>query len=426
MRVLNVDCQSSFENIVVQVIGELSNKGQPHERFVQTFVLATQPNGYFVLNDIFRYFDVDEQDPEIVDDDAKEADVVAEDPAPKTDSVPESAAEEAQTVETEAVADKVDEKLEAVKDESIAAESDINGAENENESAAESAAESAEPEHTAEAEEPAAPVEEEPKDPEPTPAVTPPKSTPSADAAPAKKTWASLVGTKASSTVPVVPSTGAAAAAAAPTQPKVQRPASQAPAVKTPTEASTDAATNATSAGSQTNGWQTAESSKKARGQQPKGAEGIVHAYIRNVNDKIDARELREVLESFGSLKYFDVSRPKVSQARSVARTEANSLQQCAFIEFQDGAGYAAAVSANPHTISGESIVVEERRLRSGQSGPFNNQFGRGGGSGGGGAAGSGRGRGGAPRESSRGSFSGRGNKNGSAPSRGRGQTPAA
>jgi len=54
--VSTVDSQSSAENgIVVQVVGELSNKGGPWRKFAQTFFLAEQPNGYFVLNDIFRY-----------------------------------------------------------------------------------------------------------------------------------------------------------------------------------------------------------------------------------------------------------------------------------------------------------------------------------------------------------------------------------
>jgi hypothetical protein len=33
----------------------MSNKGEPWKKFVQTFFLAEQPNGYFVLNDIFRF-----------------------------------------------------------------------------------------------------------------------------------------------------------------------------------------------------------------------------------------------------------------------------------------------------------------------------------------------------------------------------------
>ena len=49
----------------------MSNHGDPWRKFVQTFFLAEQPNGYFVLNDIFRFLkeetvegDDDEAEPE--------------------------------------------------------------------------------------------------------------------------------------------------------------------------------------------------------------------------------------------------------------------------------------------------------------------------------------------------------------------------
>lgn len=52
----SVDSQGSAEGgIVVQVIGEMSNRARPWRKFAQTFFLAQQPNGYFVLNDICRY-----------------------------------------------------------------------------------------------------------------------------------------------------------------------------------------------------------------------------------------------------------------------------------------------------------------------------------------------------------------------------------
>ncbi|GAA6041085.1 hypothetical protein JCM8097_004712 [Rhodosporidiobolus ruineniae] len=52
----NVDSQSSAEGgIIVQVIGEMSNANGSWRKFAQTFFLAEQPNGYFVLNDICRY-----------------------------------------------------------------------------------------------------------------------------------------------------------------------------------------------------------------------------------------------------------------------------------------------------------------------------------------------------------------------------------
>ncbi len=37
------------------MLGELSNNGGAWRKFAQTFFLAEQPNGYYVLNDIFRY-----------------------------------------------------------------------------------------------------------------------------------------------------------------------------------------------------------------------------------------------------------------------------------------------------------------------------------------------------------------------------------
>ncbi|BGP47762.1 hypothetical protein JCM10450v2_003627 [Rhodotorula kratochvilovae] len=52
----NVDSQGSAEHgIIVQVIGEMSNANGPWRKFAQTFFLAEQTNGYFVLNDICRY-----------------------------------------------------------------------------------------------------------------------------------------------------------------------------------------------------------------------------------------------------------------------------------------------------------------------------------------------------------------------------------
>jgi len=67
----SVDAQSSANGgIIIQVIGEMSNHGDPWKKFVQTFFLAEQPNGYFVLNDIFRFLKE-----ESTEDDLSEVDV---------------------------------------------------------------------------------------------------------------------------------------------------------------------------------------------------------------------------------------------------------------------------------------------------------------------------------------------------------------
>lgn len=312
VRVLNVDSQASFQNIVVQVIGEMSNKSEPHHKFVQTFVLAEQPNGYFVLNDIFRYLNNDED--EIVEDEPAEAEVPAEEHVSTVVPTAVLEVEKAtEAVDTETAVEKVDTELEDVakgQDE----EPLTNGTES---PAVEEAAEEA---HTTAdlaeepIEEPAEPVNEKPLAPEPSRAPSPPKAptpapipAPIADAAPVKKTWASMVGTKAPA-VPAVP----IAAPAAPSQPKTQRvsqPAQQptTQAILTETAADSDSSP-------QSNGWQMADHGKKQKGAQSVTATaGNTLGYIKNVTEKVDAFLLKETLEKYGKLKYYDVARPRVS-----------------------------------------------------------------------------------------------------------------
>ncbi|KAF8903358.1 hypothetical protein CPB84DRAFT_1774662 [Gymnopilus junonius] len=69
----SVDAQSSLNGgIIIQVIGEMSNHGEEWRKFVQTFFLAEQPNGYFVLNDIFRFLKEETVDSEDASDVAEE------------------------------------------------------------------------------------------------------------------------------------------------------------------------------------------------------------------------------------------------------------------------------------------------------------------------------------------------------------------
>lgn len=85
----SVDAQSSANGgIIIQVIGEMSNKGESWKKFVQTFFLAEQPNGYFVLNDIFRFLKeetVEDEPSEESEPPVQDALVVSEQPpAPAT------------------------------------------------------------------------------------------------------------------------------------------------------------------------------------------------------------------------------------------------------------------------------------------------------------------------------------------------------
>jgi hypothetical protein len=100
-------------------------------------------------------------------------------------------------------------------------------------------------------------------------------------------------------------------------------------------------------------------------------------------------------------------------------------LQNCAFVEFADPAGYAAAVAANPHQIGSEQIVVEERRPRANAYGGNANFTGRGGASRGRGDRAGSQGRGGFQRDAGRGGFAPRGRGGNVAP-KGRSQAQAA
>lgn len=53
--------ESMNGGIIIQVLGELSNAGEPSQKFAQTIFLAPSqpPNGYFVLNNIFKYLKED-------------------------------------------------------------------------------------------------------------------------------------------------------------------------------------------------------------------------------------------------------------------------------------------------------------------------------------------------------------------------------
>ncbi|KDQ09038.1 hypothetical protein BOTBODRAFT_537772 [Botryobasidium botryosum FD-172 SS1] len=91
----SVDAQSSANGgIIIQVIGEMSNNGDPWRKFAQTFFLAEQPNGYFVLNDIFRFLK------EETAGDEESVEEGAEEPAQQDTSHPPNASTYAETLVT--------------------------------------------------------------------------------------------------------------------------------------------------------------------------------------------------------------------------------------------------------------------------------------------------------------------------------------
>jgi hypothetical protein len=85
----------------------MSNRGQTWRKFTQTFFLAEQPNGYFVLNDIFRYLKEEEAD------EADEGEAVEAVPVTKVDVHVDAPIESVEaTKPKEKEVEKVEEKVE--------------------------------------------------------------------------------------------------------------------------------------------------------------------------------------------------------------------------------------------------------------------------------------------------------------------------
>ena len=394
-----MDSQESFKNIVVQVIGEISNKAAAHRKFVQTFVLAEQPKGYFVLNDIFRYVLEDEEE-------EMENGEVAEEAAPtqalEPEPEPTTLTSSADPLQQEHDAEQVDRKLEEeilqksasgldlpsdatpeigpvpteavdIAEDAPAAASVVKGTDEEVADAPEQAAE------TAAAVDEAQP--EKPRDPDPTPIASPSKpakaepvesaaaATPIAPPKPAApKTWANMV---AAHRVPApavpngAPSSNSITSPPGP-QPKAA-PSSTNRSATPPRSENDDVPAKPQQNGN--SGWQMAgsDNSKKQGRQHSQSVTGNqenVLGYVKNVTDKVDASILKTTLAQYGKLVYFDVSRPKVCSGIALSSILLMLGQNCAFVEFADAAAYNAAVAANPHSIGGEQIYVEERRPR--------------------------------------------------------------
>ncbi|CAK7205923.1 hypothetical protein SEUCBS139899_008703 [Sporothrix eucalyptigena] len=388
VRVSNVDSQASLDNILIQVIGEISNKSEDSRKFVQTFVLAEQQSGYFVLNDIFRYIkEEDDETPDAVEAAPAEENKPVEAEEAKAEDAASVKTEEAAAAKPQLDAAVVDKKLEEVSANATQAPA-VPAVATPAEPAVPKAvvpavpavAPVATPAKVPEPEKVAQEIAEEeqkkteaPKEPVPTPAAAP-AATPAAATAPAPvpaaapaepekpkgppkpMTWASRAAAAAGPVRPVAvpkpaaaaPTPAAPAAAAAPAKPA----AAPAPAAAKPAESD---------ASKDSGEWQTAGADSK-RQNRPQSISGPPQekdsalGYIKYVTDKVDEATLRSHLETFGPVVYFDISRTK----------------NCAFIEFASPAGYQAAVAANPHTVNGENIVVEARRPKAGAYGGSN------------------------------------------------------
>ncbi|KAF1913709.1 hypothetical protein BDU57DRAFT_520676 [Ampelomyces quisqualis] len=394
VRVTNVDTQGSESNIVIQVIGEISNQGQPHKRFAQTFVLAEQTNGYFVLNDIFRYLAEEPEEEEELQQGSANG---VQEPAP-TAAVPEDASlnHSSEVADREEDLTKVDEKLQAAQEEPAAepvaaaapaqqVPEEVEAPETEEAPAAVSeeapkAAEAPVAEEAAQPKKPKAPVSTS----APSAARSSPVAMPAGPPKPAApRTWASLAASAHKVATPVVAAPASQQAAAQPKAATATQPAAAAPSASQTSAPARDQSPPASQG--EATGWQSVTGHKKeqsrAQNQGPAVDPDQKRAYIKNVYSQVEEGALRSALTKFGEIEYLDISRPK----------------NCAFVDFKTPAAYQAAIAANPHTVDGIELKVEERRPRPEQ---FRGGFPRGG---------TPRGRGGVGGQGSRGGYQPRG-----------------
>ena len=315
----------------------MSNKAAPHRKFAQTFVLAEQPNGYFVLNDIFRYIseDAEEEVDTATVQQPEASNAAAPEQEPKTLTSSEDPV--AQNEDAELVDKKLQEEVVQHPDEDAVMEDEttedepvpeVQQAEDKSNSIATTESEGGDKMDVPAQDEQVAALAiqdiaaEKPKDPDPTPIASPPKPAKvlpvednSAPAAPPKpaapKTWANLVAANRIAS-PAAPNTTSS------TSPSSQSKAAQPPAVPVP---ALNTSTNEDSASqpqqSPGAGWQTAgQDSGKRLGRQQSvsgpSEKTTVLGYVKNVTDKVDASLLKATLTQYGRLEYFDVSRPKV------------------------------------------------------------------------------------------------------------------
>jgi hypothetical protein len=311
----------------------MSNKGAPRNKFVQTFILARQSVGFYVLNDMLRFIQ-DEGD----DEDAVEGAADIEDVQKYVVEEDKSAASLRKTLtsssdlhqQQEDIAEvnrKLEEQSSMPPKVSATTPTKTNGTGTHegNDDATEDTLVTTSPDESdLQPEEASAALEaedtssEKPKDPEPSPILSSPPSSavtanppsPVATKPSGPRTWATLVASTQSK----------APAAAAPVTVVTPKPGTTQPrAIPAPTQPVESPESTPQTPSSGNSGWQTAgndHSKKHSRPQSMSGDKANVLAYVRYVNDKVDADELRQALAKFGDLAYFDVSRQKVSHSR--------------------------------------------------------------------------------------------------------------
>ncbi|KAG0198509.1 hypothetical protein BGX28_008044 [Mortierella sp. GBA30] len=361
----NLDCQSSLNGgIVIQVLGEMSNRGGPAQKFVQTFFLAEQPKGFYVLNDIFRYLKDDtEEDYEEATTEESVPENSTEQPAHLAETKTEAAAapvEQAPVPEPVVIEEKkpaVKADVQEVKPVSVPIAPPAANIVDEKKTSDKKADKKSEKKHEtkdikkADAKKEAEPVEKlnvaEPVknaeasaasvaasvavtvEPVPVPTHAPAAAAPAAPSKP--KTWANLAANNSNQWGAQASATKGASVAVAPASPKPQTKPS-APGQPQQTQGQGHQA--------------------KAHGTRPSGREEYHSIYIKNVTERMSLDMLRESFSKFGKVTHLEYTHKR----------------NCAFLDFSTPDAMNAALKQNTVPVGNEVVLAEERRRGGGNT----------------------------------------------------------
>eukprot|EP00245_Coleochaete_scutata_P008591 TRINITY_DN2663_c0_g1_i1.p1 TRINITY_DN2663_c0_g1~~TRINITY_DN2663_c0_g1_i1.p1 ORF type:complete len:538 (+),score=108.24 TRINITY_DN2663_c0_g1_i1:179-1792(+) len=316
-EIKTVDSQHSLSGgVIVMVTGSLTTKDAGKRNFAQSFFLAPQEKGYYVLNDIFRYLD-------------GEPPVIKAHAAPTTNGILEPALEPSEDevavdIEEAGVAEAHVTEPEEIADEPVQVEGDLEG-----EDEVEAVEEEAD----------IIPVVEESLPPPELPVLAP--SPPEEPKAEEKKSYASIL--RVAREIAMAPPSPLPVALDKP------RPASGevVNAITAPAQAQSSATPSPASARAPVAPEPVEEPLPEVTEQDARSV------FVKNLPLNVTSEELEQAFAKFGVVKFANIKNQKPG---------AGTGSCYAFVEFTEPAAAIAAIQASPVYINGRAAHIEEKK----------------------------------------------------------------
>lgn len=311
----NIDCLPSLNGgILVNVLGKMQSKTAQPRAFAQTFFLAEQPSGYFILNDNLRFL----------------AEAVAE-----------------ESGETPSAIEKVSEPA-PVASEKVEKTAPVSAP-----PAVEQSVQETPKETTSTAAKETAPVTETSKPakkatPKPAKQVEKPVEEELPPSGPSS--WAQLAAVQQSKWASgvVAPAKGTSIVESKPTAPSSSKPRQ----TESKPRNTTTSNANANEVKKSSTPSQSTTTPPQQQQQQPKKIPFVPEAslYVTGVTDALKSEDIKSVFSALGSLAHFDVNR------RSGA----------AFVEYEDAGIAKLVLGQGSVSVNGVTLTVEKRRVNAG------------------------------------------------------------